>query len=540
VKIWLGSKIGNFPKLSGMVRIDEYFRSSTEAYFVPPNPDHRFDLLAGVDRLKALDTALSSARGGWDDDPAERTSDWIRVEGNPTRILADLESADDGGADFSRVWQQFGWSHSPVSERGENATQRDLPTEASRVLALLARLPEETVGNAIEGVSNWLGSWESQIIGIPEVLPVWLRVWPIAVEATNAEQPADEEIDLSTVVRSSDKQEPTDLDTLNTPAGKLIGVFLAALPNPQEISRPFDARGTPRTMRDAVIAASGRSGLIAKHRMIEHLPYFLHADQDWTNEYLITPLVTGNVEASALWRAIALKTRFTDVLKIIGGDMAERATDRHLDRTTRRSLVFSLVIECLHARHEGREPAVPFSRVEQMIRSLDDEVRVYGAEAIQRFVRDVSDSSREMSDSRSPEAFFRSAAAPFLQTVWPQERSLATPGVSRALADLPATSRGAFAEAVDVIEPFLVPFECWSLIEYGLYGENNGEAKLARIDDQEKAEALLRLFDLTVGRAEGAIIPHNLADALDQVRNVAPNLTKTQIYRRLATSARRL
>jgi hypothetical protein len=112
--------------------------------------------------------------------------------------------------------------------------------------------------------------------------------------------------------------------------------------------------------------------------------------------------------------------------------------------------------------------------------------------------------------------------------------------VSKALADLPATSREAFAEAVDVIERFLVPFDCWSMLDYGLYGDQGGVKKLSMIDDAPKAEALLRLLDLTVGVSEGAVIPHDLTDALDQIRAVAPQLAEAPTYRRLSTAARRL
>ncbi len=292
-------------------------------------------------------------------------------------------------------------------------------------------------------------------------------------------------------------------------------------------------------MRDAIIAATGRAGLIARHRMIQALPYFLRADPDWTHEHLITPLTSDNSEAIALWRAIARQTHFSNVLKIIGDPMAERASERRLGRKTRRSLVFSLVIECLHAFREQREPAVPYARIQQMIRSLDDEVRAYGAEAIQPFILDASASHEEGQAPWSPEQLFRSAAAPFLLQVWPQERSLATSGVSRELADLPATAQGAFAEAVDAIERFLVPFECWSMLDYGLYGEQDGKPKLSSIDNHEKAAAFLRLLGLTIRIAEGSVIPYDLADALNQIRKIAPNLAENQVFRRLATAARR-
>jgi hypothetical protein len=241
----------------------------------------------------------------------------------------------------------------------------------------------------------------------------------------------------------------------------------------------------------------------------------------------------------ALWRAIARRTHFTEVLKIIGGAMAERATDRRLGRETRRALVFSLVIESLHGFRERRAPAVPNPRVQQMLRTLDDEVRASAANAVQRFVQDLSAKRSENQNAPSAGDLFRSAVAPFLRDVWPQERSLATPGVSKALADLPATSSDAFAEAVYAIERFLVPFECWSMLDYGLYGEEGEAKKLAKIDDEAKAKALLRLLDLTVASSDGAVIPYDLTDALDQIRSVAPQLVDSATYRRLSTVARR-
>ena len=536
---WLAAKVQQFPGLAQMTRLDEGFPGSFEFQDIRPSPDKRFDLLAGEDRLKALEAALLSARGRWDDDSAGSARDWINQEKNPIEILDDFESIANSGALFAGVWERFGWAHSQFIGQSEYGAQRDLQSECARVLSLLKKLPEATVRQAINGISNWLSTWKTLVVVQPEGLTVWLKLWPVAVEATNAEQPDSEHFDLNTVESSSADHQPRDLDTLNTPAGKLVGVFLAACPNLQGNGNPFDGDDVLRRMRDAIIATTGRSGLIARHRMIETLPYFLHAAPDWTQQHLILPLNTDNTEAIALWRAIGRRTHFSDVLKIIGDQMAERATDQRLDRDTRNSLVFSLIIECLHAFREGRHPTVPFAQIQQMIRLVDDEIRAHGAEAIQRFVRDLSTPREGRAIPPSPEELFRSAAAPFLQQVWPQERSLATPGISRALANLPATAQEAFAKAVDAIERFLVPFECWSMLEYGLYGEQDEIPKLSIIDNQEKAEALLRLLDLTVGTADGSVVPHDLGDALDQIRRTAPSLEKEKTFRRLATSARR-
>jgi len=104
---------------------------------------------------------------------------------------------------------------------------------------------------------------------------------------------------------------------------------------------------------------------------------------------------------------------------------------------------------------------------------------------------------------------------------------------------LPAASKDAFADAVGVIERFLVPFDCWSLMDYGLHGEDEaGEAKLSMIDTPAKARAMLTLLDRTVGSNEAAVVPHGLGGALERIGRVSPELEETQAFRRLATAAR--
>ena len=538
-KNWLDSRQKQFADLAQMT-IDAGFPEVAVARYVPPNPDNLYDDLEGVSRLRALETALAASRGGWDDDPAERANDWINQHGNAEKVLADFETTTNGGSGFPKVWNRFGWAHRPRQQDGQAAQDMSQIEEAGRVLRLLNQLSDTTLSSAIEGICAWLDSWDRYAVKLPLVLPIWLRLWPIALEVTNRKPEKVDDEDLSVTARAEDNdREPMDLDTLNTPAGKLVGVFLVACPRLLPGRQAFPADTMERQMRDIVIAAEGRSGLIAKHRLIEALPYFLRADPEWAQEYLIRPLLKDDGAALALWRAVARRTHFKKVLEIIGPAMTERANDRRLGRETRRRLVFSLVIESLHAFREGRAPAVPNQRLQQMLRTLDDEVRASAANAIQVFVRDLSSEPPPDQFSSRRDGLFRTAAAPFLREVWPQERSLATPGVSKALADLPATSGEAFADAVDTIARFLVPFECWSMVDYGLYGHDGEIRKLAVINDGAKARALLKLLDLTIGTSEGAVIPHDLTDALDQILEADPGLSTSAIFRRLATAARR-
>ncbi len=199
------------------------------AQYVQPHPDDQYDLLEGIDRLSALETALSSARRGWDDDPAASAWDWIRADNHATQLLDDLESIVDAGAAYPRGWDHIGTSATAPAadeekdrEEGEAAANRHLQRVlALRVLALIERLPDQTLLAAIEGITQLLTTWERRVAAIDEGVRVWLRLWPIAVTATNNREPADAEPDLNVIAPGSDDREPMDLDILYTPVGRL-------------------------------------------------------------------------------------------------------------------------------------------------------------------------------------------------------------------------------------------------------------------------------------------------------------------------------
>ena len=535
---WLEAKIGQFVDLGTMTK-DNGFPEAPMVSAVFPSPDDRYDTLQGAVRLRTMEKALSSDRGGWYD-KAERANDWLQQPDNAVLVLGDLEGVEHGADDFPRVWNRFGWAHSPGEPAVESGSTRNLQLEAERVLRLLTSLADTTWSAGIEGISHWLHSWRKQVIASPSGLPMWFRAWPMAVEATNARREVEEDAELTVSAQiADDDQQPKELDTLNTPSGKLVGVFLSACPSLSRVPQPFVAGSRTSQMRDAVISSDGVSGLIARHQLVESLAYFLRADQQWTQEHLIAPMHKDDDSSLILWQAIAKQRHFTDVLKIIGDTMAKKAADQRLGRETRQRLVFSLVVESLHAFREARDPAVANSRIQQMLRTINDETRVAAANGIRQFVRELAKNDREDEPPPSRATLFRTAAAPFLQRVWPQERSLTTPSVSAALARLPATSKEAFAEAVEVIERFLMPFDCWSMLDYGLYGNDDEGRKLSKIDDEAKARAFLRLLDLTVGTSENAAIPDDLADALKQIQSVAPALVKLPAFRRLSAAARR-
>jgi len=533
---WLAAHLHNFPDLNNMDSVQFGFLSSGISGWVEVEPDDHFSDLTGEARLRALEAALSSVSRSWNDDPAERASDWIRRNENASLILSDLEAAPGGGAEFPNTWDHFGWSHKALNEE-KKATLKHRHT-GDRVLTLLELLPTATIEAAIEGITYWISSWEHIVSKSPKLVAVWAKLWPIAVAATNKTTGETDTIDLNELVVDGDGSEPSDLDTLNTSAGRLVGVFLALCPDVRGGRNPFKKSDFLRVMRDSIIAADGKAGLIGRHRMIEALPYFLKADEEWSKHNLVAPLIADDAQSLALWRAIARRTQFTNVLKVIGHQFADRAADRRLGRETRSSLLSSLVLESLHAFREGRDPVIGNAKVQQTLRAVDDEVRANAAQTVQRFLSSMA-SNTKIQPRQSADEIFHLAVAPFLKNIWPQEHSLSTRGVSAAFADLPVAAGEAFTEAVNAVEHFLVPFDCWSMYDFGLGGDVDGVPRLASISTPEMAAALLRLLDLSIGTAEGSVVPMDLADALNQIRSVTGKLVQNPAFRRLETIARR-
>ncbi|WP_068878795.1 MULTISPECIES: hypothetical protein [unclassified Phenylobacterium] len=528
---WLAAQLAEFQDLATSTRLDEGFPGTYEAFDIPPPGDDGYDLISGRERLERLEQALRATRVGWGDDPADRAASWIGDSRNALLLIADLESRPAGARDYPEVWDRFGWRHHPAAEPGGG---RNLDDEARRVVALLQGVGDATLEAAVDGLSDWLSDWRSQAAGHPHFASLWRRLWPYAVARTNREQPEEETPRLDVIVRGGADAEPRDLDTYNTAAGKMVGAFLALCPNLTEVDQAFPPDAPQTELRELLVAETGRAGLVVKHRLAEHLSYFMKADAAWTRASLLPPLTDEGEDALALWNAVARRALSPGVLEFLAPFMLQRAVDPRLGRETRQRLAFRLVVDCLHALRERREPWAPRPELQHMLRSLDEEVRAHAAEAPQRFLRDVAQPG-----GPTPEALFDDAVAPFLAEIWPQERSLSTPGVSRAFADLPATAGDRFAAAVDAVERFLVPFDCWSLIDYGLYGADEMQTpRLAMIDTPAKAEALLRLLDRTVGASPGAVVPHGLSSALQQIRAVAPKLAERPDFRRLATAAR--
>jgi len=528
---WLRTEIEQVPELQSMSDIDEGFDWGPEVRSSGTSADLGYDALAGDARLQALETALGGPHT-FDKDPAGEARYWLATPGRILSLISDLEAAPDAGARYTKVWDVIGWAR-PQDEKQAGSSNKDL---GGRMLGLIARLPDAVRQEAVVGLTDWLSAWEDIVNDHKQLIPVWFALWPHAVQSTNEREVDPLTLDAA-IGKKSEKR--YDIDTLNNPTGKMVGVFLHLLPPRAEQPAPFAADDRLQRMRDMIVAAPAQSGLIGKYRFLQALWYFLSVDPGWAREHLVGAVKQAGPEAPILWRALSWRTQFESVVRELGAEMAHTAVDDRFDRETRKAMGFSLTAHMLNSFWDDKAPELQPSLVTQMLRACDDEVRAHCANALKTFVDQVS--ARPEGETRLERAarIFRKAVSHVLTQVWPQERSLSTPGVARALADLPASTGEAFAEAVTAIERYMVPFDAWSMLEFGLYGSEDAEPRLERIDDANKAEAFLQLLDLSVGRNEGAVVPHDLAAALRRIVEIAPELAGDQRHRRLATLSRR-
>ena len=265
VRDWLLEAIDEFPGLQKMT-VDRGFRDPwVRPNFGPRAPrKNPFDQLDGEARLRALENQLSRETS------ADHASDWLRQPGRAVLILRDLQAAASLVDRFPHVWDRFGHLHSWSVSESETDQQRDVRSEANRVLALMNRLSDATIEVAIHGICHWLYMWSEHVIGSELGRQVWLRAWPAAVKVTNAADPGDDRGLSDPTVRSGDKgRTPEEIDAFHLPVGKLLWTFLELFRFTEEIRDPFRNGSLFTQMRDRALAAPGRSGLIARCQLTQ-------------------------------------------------------------------------------------------------------------------------------------------------------------------------------------------------------------------------------------------------------------------------------
>ena len=515
---WLEASLSAHEALRDMTQ-DEGFPNAIVRE-VPSKPDPRFDVINGVSRLEAIEAALSRDPHSPD---LEGAQDWLGQHDRPSRLLGDFIADTCAANSYPRALTFFFRHHRPHEDLGNGS-------DARVVLDLLLGLSDNAIGQCVDAACDWMWWWVREVVHVSSWRDVWFRLWPTAVAATNdverSEVPPDEETQLVVDADGSMK-----VDTSDTPVARLVDVFIHHCRSLGG-RNPFAQCGGLRSMREALVATSGHAILVVRLRLLAQLPYFTQTDDVWTERHLLRPLLEGS--DSVLWREVGRWRQSPAVLARIAPGMATQATNEEHSLSTREFFMRSIVVESLEAFRSNRVAAVAPTDVQQLLRSVHDDLRVAAARVVCLYMHQIPPRT-----GRSPEDLFKDAVSPFLRRAWPLESRFAIPAVSRWFASLPALCAGEFARAVAAVERFLVPFAGHTLGTYGLLVGETAPAALEKIvDDPPKARALLRLMDLTIDASRGSC-PYDLSTALDHVRSVQPGLARDPTYQRLEAMTRR-
>ena len=319
VASWFKQNQGYVPEIDEVDRVDadmETMRVRT----VTLAADDRFDQVDRAERLALLEPLLAVHEAVWIDDPARGAQDWVAAPGNAAKLIRDFESLSDYGAEYVHCWDAFGRFHRKDEGADNKESDAEARKVANRVLWLLDRLPEATLREAISGVTSWVSRWHADIVDSPLARSVWTKLWPIAADVTNRR------LRESGAETSTNRPRDYEFDALNSPAGRMLDLFLVSfLPNLKANPAPFANDEELRRMRDALLASDEIAGITSRYRLIQLIEYFLLADPDWAEEVLLKPLLDDNEDATHLWKAISMRWRFKDVVRILGQRMLDRA-----------------------------------------------------------------------------------------------------------------------------------------------------------------------------------------------------------------------
>ena len=473
----------------------------------------RGELLGELEELLAVEEP--EYRGG--------AGNWL--EHRTPRVFAAMEAERQTDTVLPHVWGAIGWRHRPPDDDASADSERDPRAEARQALERIEALSDETLAEVAEDLVRWWGNWQRHIEPGSLARQVWLRLWPHAVEATNA-MPGEGALEN---------------DLGNTPAGVLARGATRLAPELEGEQR-ISQHSEHGEILAAAVNTTGRAGRVALAWLVCDVGWYLRVDPVWAERYLVSALKESAgptreraKSTIALWDVLGRLGLTGPIPRVLAADameLIERTAEPKLSAWSRKRLLSKLVWAVLRSFFQGREPVVEVPELQQLLRRLDEEMRGWCVTELWRCL--VSDGDH------SPEELFEKAVAPFLEQVWPKERTLVSRGVSRSMARIPAASRGRFGAAVDAVARFLEPGSVTSCHVYGLYGEEDGQRVLEVIvDTEERAEALLRLLDLTVGSGDDDMIPWDLDELLAWLRKVAPQLVERPEFAQLTMMAHR-
>jgi hypothetical protein len=437
--------------------------------WVPEGHADKFDDVHPSKLLEELANDESQFGMGNDAEALAKTPDGKR------RILDALINFRGEGQFALKGWNLLlSYAH----EKSEDASADSELVEAIARAALA--LPSPLFSAIADRLSYWIDAADEKVPRFEGAHRLWFALLPYAAQI--AEDKA-----------SSPDQDGTGIDltsaALNEPLGHLLSFFLRRCPTiPKEDTYPI----LPQDFVVALRKLKGRARELLVNRMAIQMNYFSRADRAWLDEFVIRPMLTNGIESDRIWEGVAKYSAVPrSVWSTIQLDAFKRLSSPQLSPEARRRLAEMCVILWVWSKNPQNSTEVDTANLRTAFGLANDDVRSAAAWQFATLFRSKIEET-EPKDGEKDRRLWPQIGEAFFEEVWPLEPALQSAQSSKDFARIPASvGLSHFARALDVILPFLQPFEVWDV--HGGFDLDIKQAKTEQIISAYPDETLTLL-----------------------------------------------
>lgn len=404
------------------------------------------------------------------------------AEEKPARALAALGDAARKGDVPVSFWSSFLNSDKRKSDR---------PRLAGAIAARLIKLQPEALNSIAYPVADWLLGLGERLYG--DLKPVFESLWGSLVAAL----PLREENRTRRVDSSWAN------DALNAPAGKLASLLMK-----DPATKGLDAgQGFPEAWTKKVEQLLALPGDMRRHALVMfgfQITWLFTIAPDWTEQHLLPVVDDEADDGDALWDGIlwAARAPSRELFERLKPGLLARAMSSSRRRAEANVIGgFLLVGWGGDASADPPEQLVSNAELREILVECDDDLRSQILWHLEHWSADL-------------EGRWRARLVPFLTDVWPNHRSVRTPGLSTRLVDLAMASDDLFPQVVDAILPRLVPVRGGMLRGFMLRSE---------AEDHPATIYPVAMLDLlwAILADDATVWPYKIEDILDVLSETA-------------------
>ena len=415
------------------------------------------------------------------------------AQSEPLTAFAGIERASEANRWKQEVWRPFLWAASKIADQ----------LVLNRIAYRLATWPKTAPFDDVCGGAAW---WLDEVADKLDDGAVW-PVWDLIFE------------------RGSRRTELLNNDpfgtAINDAAGHLATVLLKKIPEQDE---KLELSDQLQERFDRLVAEPGVFGLLVHVRFAAAIPFLYERARGWSERHIIPKFFWSAPDAGAMWSArkysnhigsadlfAAVKTPF---LELFGrSDVGEEDVRVYADW-----LGFILVFNKMN---EGQYALSP-SEVRTALRR--------GGQACRNsFLHRLAIEMEGAKDSEKVE-MWSVTIGPVFKGAWPLDLELQSSSATFKLVQLLRATGVAFAEAADVILPFVRA------------EDPRGHTSIFSLShaDQSLYDAapgkMLELLSAVVGDAPPQSV-FSLREALDKIAKASPPLVQSKPYQKLQSQA---